>query len=165
MSFLELLGEKTADQMLDYSEKLGCYYMIMTNGTEAFCYHYDMTSGQYVEIESLPPYHEMLQGEFTYKKPMKIPERLTWKEIMEEGGWREYMGSGKVNELRMFVEDRMPELVSGKQFFFGKLTNDCLWNLDDPGVKKLIQNLISYALIRDEYRMFVKENAACQNAD
>lgn len=70
------------------------------------------------------------------------------------------VGSGKVDELRIFVEERAPELVSGKQFFLGKLTNDGLWNLKDPEIKQLIRNLISYALIRDEYRMFVKENAA-----
>lgn len=75
------------------------------------------------------------------------------------------MGSGKADELRIFVEDRAPEVVSGKQFYLGKLTNDVLWNLDDPEVKKLIRNLISYALIRDEYRVFVKENAACQKAE
>ena len=69
------------------------------------------------------------------------------------------IGSGKVDELRTFVEDRAPELISGKQFFLGKLTNDRLWNLDDPEVTNLIKNLISYALIRDEYRAFVKKNA------
>ena len=64
-----------------------------------------------------------------------------------------------MSELRIFVEDRAPELVSGKQFFLGKLTNNRLWNLDDPEIINLIRNLISYALIRDEYRAFVKENA------
>ena len=63
-----------------------------------------------------------------------------------------------MDELRAFVEDKAPELVSGKQFFLGKLTNNRLWNLDDPEVTTFIKNLISYALIRDEYRAFVKKN-------
>jgi hypothetical protein len=65
-------------------------------------------------------------------------------------------GSGKVDELREFVRAKMPQLISDKRFFFGRLVNDRDWNLDDPEVIKLISNLISYALIRDEYRSHVK---------
>ena len=32
------------------------------------------------------------------------------------------------------------------------------WIADDPEVTAFIKNLISYALIRDEYRVFVKKN-------
>lgn len=292
-----LLGVKTSDQMVDYSDKLGCYYMVMTNGAETFCYHYDEKTCDYQPVVGLPPYKKILQGAYTYLKPLKIPERLTWKEIMDGNGWQAYIwsemgdatpepvlkaatnlwecllypehrlpqgnyslfkmkedlgvrlleygnasggkfsgpyrsflvecqgsteivsiglsiyvtsahqdvnktvlnvaidnektahhalqlvlddnvrvvgkncffyhhgriavgkiGSGKVDELRAFVEDKASELISGKQFFLGKLTNDRLWNLDDPEVTAFVKNLISYALIRDEYRLFVKKN-------
>lgn len=292
-----LLGVKTSDQMVDYSDKLGCYYMVMTNGVETFCYHYDEKTGDYQPVDGLPPYEKILQGAYTYLKPLEIPERLTWKEIMDGNRWKDYIwsemgdatpepvlkaatnlwecllypehrfpqgnyglfkmkedlgvrlleygnasggkfsgpyrsflveyrssteivsiglsiyvtsahqdvnktvlnvaidnektahhalqlvlddnvrvvgkncffyhhgriavgkiGSGKVDELRAFVEDKAPELISGKQFFLGKLVNDRLWNLDDPEVTAFIKNLISYALIRDEYRVFVKKN-------
>lgn len=292
-----LLGMKTSDQMVDYSDKLGCYYMVMTNGAETFCYHYDEKTGDYQQVAGLPPYEKILQGAYTYLEPSEIPERLTWKEIMDGNGWQDYIwsdmgdatqepvlkaatnlwecliypehqfplgnyglfqmkedlgvrlleygnasggkysgpyrsflveyqgsteivsiglsiyvtwahqdvnktvlnvaidnektahhalqlvlddnvrvvgkncffyhhgriaigkiGSGKVDDLRVFVEDKVPELVSGKQFFLGKLANDRLWNLDDPEVTAFIKNLISYALIRDEYRAFVKKN-------
>lgn len=68
------------------------------------------------------------------------------------------MGSGKINELRMFVEERYPQIINGNKFYLGELINDRLWRLDDPEVIKLVVNLISYALIRDEYRAFVKKN-------
>lgn len=68
------------------------------------------------------------------------------------------MGSGKIDELRMFVEEKYPQIISGKQFFLGSLMNDRLWRLDDPEVISLIVNLISYAIVRDEYREFVKRN-------
>ena len=68
------------------------------------------------------------------------------------------MGSGKVSELRMFVEERYPKVLSGNKFFLGSLTNDKLWRLDDPDVINLIVNMISYAMVRDEYREFVKRN-------
>lgn len=68
------------------------------------------------------------------------------------------MGSGKVSELRMFVEERYPKVLSGNKFFLGSLTNDKLWRLDDPDVINLIVNMISYAMVRDDYREFVKRN-------
>lgn len=66
-------------------------------------------------------------------------------------------GSGKVDELRMFVSDRYPVIIDGKRFNLGSLRQDHLWNIDQPDVIEVIKNLISYALIRDEYREFVKQ--------
>lgn len=68
------------------------------------------------------------------------------------------MGSGKIDEFRQFIADRRPKLICGKKFYLGNLVNDRLWRMDDPEVIKLIVNLISYAMIRDEYRDFVKNN-------
>lgn len=70
------------------------------------------------------------------------------------------IGSGKINELRMFVADRYPKIISGSRFYLGSITNDRLWSLDDPEVIEVIVNMISYAIVRDEYRTFVKENKA-----
>lgn len=88
-----LLGVKTSDQMVDYSDKLGCYYMVMTNGVETFCYHYDEKTGDYQPVDGLPPYEKILQGAYTYLKPLEIPERLTWKKIMDGNGWQDYIWS------------------------------------------------------------------------
>lgn len=68
------------------------------------------------------------------------------------------LGSGKIEELRMFVEDRYPQIISGKKFYLGSLHNDRLLRLDDDEVIKGIVNLISYAIVRDEYREFVKKS-------
>ena len=67
------------------------------------------------------------------------------------------IGSGKISELRTFVAEKYPDIIHGERFLLGTLVNDRLWHLDDPKVVKLVENLISYALIRDEYRNFVKE--------
>lgn len=68
------------------------------------------------------------------------------------------IGSGKIADLRIFVEKRCPRLISGNRFYLGSLINDRLWRLDDPEVIKLIVNLITYAMIRDEYRNFLKNS-------
>ena len=67
-------------------------------------------------------------------------------------------GSGKVDELRSIVEERYPKIISGKRFFLGSIVNDRLWHLDDPEVIELIENIISYAIVRDEYREYVKKH-------
>lgn len=66
------------------------------------------------------------------------------------------IGSGKLDELREFVKKEYPEIIAGNKYYLGALTNDRLWRLDDEEVVKLIENLISYALIRDEYREYKK---------
>lgn len=65
-------------------------------------------------------------------------------------------GSGKVSELREFVNARYPQIISGTRFNLGSLVYDRDWELNDSEVIKLIENLISYALVRDEYRAYVK---------
>lgn len=67
-------------------------------------------------------------------------------------------GSGKIDELRMFVEDRYPKIIFGNKFYLGSIINDRLWRLDDPEVIEVIVNMISYAMVRDEYREYVKRN-------
>ena len=61
-------------------------------------------------------------------------------------------GSGKREELRRFVADIAPELISGEGYLLGKLNFDRLWYMDDPEIVALIENLTTYALIRDLYR-------------
>ena len=58
----------------------------------------------------------------------------------------------KVDGLRELVAEKYPEIIYGKKFYLGTLTNNRLFYLDDPEVMQVIENLISYALIRDDYR-------------
>ena len=87
-----LLGVKTSDQMVDYSDKLGCYYMVMTNGVETFCYHYDEKTGDYQPVDGLPPYEKILQGAYTYLKPLEIRNVLPGKKLWMETGGRTTSG-------------------------------------------------------------------------
>lgn len=66
-------------------------------------------------------------------------------------------GSGKIDELRQFVAERYPDIIDGNRFNLGTLRDDHMWNIDQPDMIKVIVNLISYALIRDEYRDYVKK--------
>lgn len=66
-------------------------------------------------------------------------------------------GSGKVSELMQFVAPEYAEIIEGKKFNLGHLTFDKDWDLNNPEVEKLIENIISYALLRDEYREQIKK--------
>lgn len=61
-------------------------------------------------------------------------------------------GPAPVDGLRELVAEKYPEIIKGQKFYLGTLTHNRLWYLDDPEVMQVIENLISYALIRDDYR-------------
>ena len=64
-------------------------------------------------------------------------------------------GSGKVSELRDLVSRWYPSIIDGNRFYLGSVKNDHLLLLDEPDVITLVVNLISYAIVRDEYRKMV----------
>lgn len=66
------------------------------------------------------------------------------------------IGSGKKSELRELVEKRYPQIIVKDRYYLGKITADHLLRLDEPDVTNLIVNLISYAIVRDEFREIVK---------
>lgn len=292
-----ILGEKAADQITDYCNSLGCDFAMMVNDCESFTYHYDEKKDEYIQIDGLPKYPELLENKFSEFIPGEFPARIAHDKIsaflkanldeyspdisnltehslacaafnlleglldprhqlpkrnydlfslIEDYGVRtlsygnaaggnfsglyrsfiidvngstefvsiglstyatfarpddvktvlnvavdnekeshhalqlvlddnvEYSGnrftflhhgkiavsnkgSGKVDELREYIKARRPQLIYGKQFCMGTLVNDRNWDLDDTEVVNLIENLISYALIRDEYRKEVKQ--------
>ena len=292
-----ILGEKTADQITDYCNSLGCDFAMMVNDCECFTYHYHEKRDEYVQIDGLPKYSELLENKFCEFEPGEFPARISHDKIsdflkenldeystdisnltehslacaafnlleglldprhqlpkkdydmftliedygvrtlsygnaaggtfrglyrsfiIEANGSTEFVslglstyttfarpddvktvlnvaidnekeshhslqlvlddnvehsgkmfrffhhgriavsnkGSGKIDELRDFVKARRPQLICDKRFYLGTLTDDRNWDLDDIEVVNLIENLISYALIRDEYRKEVKE--------
>lgn len=289
------LSDKVGIQITEYCDLLGCDYAMMINGKECFSYHYEEAKNQYLQIESLPKYEEVLKDKYKKADIGELPPRINHNEIpifvkenrndileiglstefglacvaynfleglfdtrhkmpvrkyemfeliedcgvrrlsygnnaggQFEGFYRSFLinhsdntdvvsigmswyntsahpeferttlnvavdnekvshhalqlvldenveisgktfsfyhhgriavgnqGSGKVTELRELIYKRRPQLISGKKFFLGNLVDDRLWSLDDEEVIKLVENLISYALIRDEYRAIVK---------
>lgn len=292
-----VLGEAVQNQMIDYCCEIGCIYSMITNGHDVQCYHYDINNDEFVLIEELPKYLELVKGEYVELPENEILPRLEFEELFLNENWRAYTcsemgdsitkelaipmvnfwecliytehklpkkkfqlftliedmgvrllsygnasggmfqgpyrsfmieyngsteivslafstyvtaakpdiirtcicvaidnekethhalqlvvddnvlvigskvtfyhhgkigisnkGSGKVDELRQFVSNLYPEIIDGKRFNLGTLENTYLWNLDEDNVAKVIENFISYALVRDEYRNFIKKN-------
>lgn len=67
------------------------------------------------------------------------------------------MGSGKKSDLMSMVKRRYPKIIDGNRYCLGSIKNDHLLRLDEPDVIELVVNLISYSIVRDEYRKKVKE--------
>ena len=65
------------------------------------------------------------------------------------------IGSGKIEELKKGLEKCYPDILVDNKIILGTLINDRLFYLDDDEVVTLMENLISYALIRDDYRTFL----------
>ena len=292
------LGESVADQLCDYCNSLGADYAMMVNDVESFCFHYDSSKEQYIQIDCLPNYEDMIDGKYALADLGMMPDRIAYDKIpqfiednIEElsadispktprnlahaalnlwegllnprykmvakpyklftlvedygvrqlsygnagggvfyGLYRSFIieyngsteivsigftpygsfanpntektamvvaidneddshhalqfsiddnlkqtgstytfyhhgkiaignkGSGKVSELMKFVDPKYAEIIDGSKFNLGSLTYDSDWDLNNPEVEKLIENIISYALLRDEYRAYVKSN-------
>ena len=70
------------------------------------------------------------------------------------------LGSGKNKILReKYVEPLYPQIIDEDKYFLGKLPSNKIWNLDDKNVTQFIENLISYAIVRDIYREDAKKAA------
>ena len=68
------------------------------------------------------------------------------------------IGSGKSSELKKFVKNKYPELLNDSdEIVLGKVKNNKLLYMDQIEIQKLIINLIKYALVRDEYRNYIKK--------
>ncbi len=292
-----ILGEKAGDQIADYCNSLGCDYAMLANDSECYNYHYDEQRADYIQIDELPEYAELIENKFSVLDLNECPERIPHGQISAfikdnfeecaahigehtehtlacaaynlleglldhrhkmpqkkydlftliedygvrllsygnaaggvfDGLYRSFViqinentevvsiglspystdaypdkvktslnvaidnekeshhslqlvlddnvkyssnrftfyhhgriavgnkGSGRIDELRAYIRDSRPQLICGKQFNLGSLADNRQWNLDDPEVVNLIENLISYALIRDEYRNEVKQ--------
>jgi hypothetical protein len=66
------------------------------------------------------------------------------------------IGSGKKSELREFVKSRYPKILAHDKYYLGSITSDHLLRLDEPDVINLVVNLISYSIVRDDFREMVK---------
>ena len=303
------LDEKAMNQALGYSDSLGSTYTLVINEYRQFCYKYDENKSQYVQIEDLPQYADMLTGECVPIEQVALPGRFSFEKLEEElcssfeayeegyisdiskftpmelalpvfnlweglldvrvkmptgnyglfelledygvrmltygnasggqfyGPYRSFLvridgnteffsigvstyekaswvnkkgadihpltcinvahddektshhslqllvdedalaegktvrfyhngriaigriGSGKKSELKELVSRRYPKIVKDGKYYLGSIIADHLLRLDEPDVVDLIVNLISYAIVRDEFREIVKARA------
>lgn len=69
------------------------------------------------------------------------------------------IGSGKVSELKALLKFMYPNIIINDKIDLGTVHNNSLLYLDTPEVTNLVENALSYAIIRDEYRSIVKNRA------
>lgn len=75
------LDEKAGNQMLDYSNMLCVDYAMMVNGVSDLCYKYDEKANDYIRIESLPIYADMIAGKYVEFDAGECPKRMPFYEI------------------------------------------------------------------------------------
>lgn len=283
-----MLGDDAITQALDYADKLLADYLIITNGTDLISAKYDEKTGKYFDLEKMPSYKEMLNGQVDLLHIEEPKERFTFDKLVEnqdyycgyefnkdtpkklrpfltnlyecfldtshkmperkyqiftlikdygirylscgnaaggsyQGAYRSFLikhegytkfmnlgffdygtstimtisidqdnnkphnslqysvnnnlkkngevyrflhsgriavgniGSGKVAELKELLEQKYPCIIIDGQIDLGIIHNEQLLYLDNLEVTSMVENALSYALIRDKYREIVKE--------
>ncbi len=66
------------------------------------------------------------------------------------------IGSGRKEGLMELVSKRYPKIIHQGGYYLGTITADHLLRLDEPDMIGLVADLISYSIVRDEYRQIVK---------
>jgi hypothetical protein len=108
-------------------------------------------TGLFVIIETKERIHSSLQIPMDAKNTLKINGSMC--SINHTGRITVgAIGSGKISDLRMLVLKKFPKIIDGQLFKLGTLPCERSLQLCDEEVRIFIENIISYALIRDDYR-------------
>lgn len=67
------------------------------------------------------------------------------------------IGSARKVDLQRLVKRRYPDIIEDGEICLGRLKMDRLWRLDLKRVINVMENMISYALIRDDLRKKLKQ--------
>lgn len=67
------------------------------------------------------------------------------------------IGSGKAVDLKQKLSCQYPAIINDNTIDLGTINNNKLLYMDDPQIVRFVENLLSYALLRDEYREELKK--------
>ena len=70
------------------------------------------------------------------------------------------VGSAKVDDLKALVKKKYPDIIDDGEICLGRLKMNRLWRLDLKRVINVMENMILYALVRDELRKKIKTQRA-----
>lgn len=88
------LSDSVIQQAKTYCDLLCCTYFAVTNSRETLAFAYDSGSDQYVPIDKLPHYIDMLAGKMIPEEPFqleRLPPRQLWEQYRSE-----YVGCGRI---------------------------------------------------------------------
>ena len=64
-----------------------------------------------------------------------------------------HSGSSKSSDLLRYASTRIPSIISDNKVQLGRLIDNSPWYMDDKAMIEFVSNLISYGIVRDEYRL------------
>ncbi|MDE7362701.1 MAG: type I restriction enzyme HsdR N-terminal domain-containing protein [Oscillospiraceae bacterium] len=118
----------------------------------------DFKTALFIAIDDEKSAHHSLQ--YTLDKSIVIEDDGTVKFYHDGRMAVGNIGSAKTSDLQALVKKRYPSIIDEDGICLGKLKMDRLWRLDLKRVINVMENMISYALIRDELRKKLKKQRA-----
>ena len=74
-------------------------------------------------------------------------------------------GACKVSDFKEYLRDKAPFLIKNDKIDLGTLHNDRLICMNDPEMVSFIENVLTYGLVRDEYRDLVEKRKAKEQSN
>ncbi len=151
------ITDKTLDQVFKYCEHLKAPYAIVTNGYSTFEYKYNEDIEEYIKLENIPTFEEMLNAEYVEYECEEETERLPFyalKQKVESNQYEEcisYMTPKELalpahNLLECFLDYRVP-IPTG---YYGVFTL-----IKDFGIRELSFGNHSGGMFFGPYRSFL----------
>lgn len=152
------LDDAAFKQMADYADKLNCSYCALTNGEKIFSYYFDEEENRYVEIDELPTYREMLQGEYSPAPIEEPPPRIAFDEL-EKFYW-DYVGydiGEATPETLQIPMTNFCECLLDVEYKFPTRQYKIFRLIEDYGIRNLSIGNSSNNYFFGSYRSFIVE--------
>ena len=151
------ISDKTHEQVFKYCDQLGAAYAIVTNGYTTFEYKYNDDESDYIRLETIPTFEEMLNGEYIEYDWGEYPERTPFdvlKQMVENHQYDDFISFMTPKEIALpahnllecFLDYRVPIPTGNYEVFT---------IIKDYGIRTLSYGNHSGGVFTGPYRSFL----------
>ena len=154
------ISDKEVHQVVEYADYLESDYVVIVNGVDIICWHYDKNTDEYVPISDLPDYIELLHGVYDVLPEIgPLPPRTPYDEL--QNVLEDYYDFNTIGESTD-IEKAIPMvnlcecyLDTTHKMTAKKYNNFSL--IEDYGIRRVTYGNASGGTFSGDYRSFLIE--------
>ena len=151
------ISDKAFDQVFQYCDHIGAEFAIVSNGYSTYVYKYNKNNDNYIRLDSIPTFKEMLNGEFIEYDWGVFPERTSLegiKQIVERHQYDEYISLMTPKELALPAHNLL-ECLLDYRVCMPTGNYEVFTLLKDYGIRNLSYGNHSGGVFYGPYRSFL----------